>query len=91
VSAGGVHVIVAGITGVNHQAVNKLHGLGTLAPQLTRHDHLTSEEKKQFKICQLVPVFNNSAGIRYKRTTKTTREQYGTGHVITILKKIITK
>merc|ERR1712062_497097 len=34
VSAGHVHVLVDGISGVDHQTVNKLHGLGSLSAQL---------------------------------------------------------
>jgi hypothetical protein len=56
-SAGGVHVVVAGITGVNHQAVNKLHGLGTLAPQLSGHNHLAAVVTK---------ILNVSNGISFQ-------------------------
>jgi hypothetical protein len=50
VSAGGVHVVIAGITRVDHQAVHKLHGLGTLAPQLTGHNHLAAELRKLLNV-----------------------------------------
>merc|ERR1719305_1407055 len=42
VSAGHVHVLVDGVSGVDHQTVNKLHGLGSLSPQLAGHDNLAS-------------------------------------------------
>ena len=42
VSAGHVHVLIDGVSGVDHQTVNKLHGLGSLSSQLARHNNLTS-------------------------------------------------
>lgn len=37
-----VHVIVDWVSAVDHQAVYKLHGLGSLTPQLARHHNLTA-------------------------------------------------
>lgn len=37
-----VHVIIDGVSTVDHQTVHKLHGLGPLAPELAGHDHLTA-------------------------------------------------
>jgi len=37
-----VYIIIHWITAVNHQPVDKLHGLSTLTPQLARHNHLTA-------------------------------------------------
>lgn len=37
-----VDVIVDWVSTVDHQAVDELHGLGSLTPQLTRHDDLTA-------------------------------------------------
>lgn len=34
--------ILAGLTGMDHEALDKLHGLGTLATELTRDDNLNS-------------------------------------------------
>ena len=42
VSAGHVHILVDGVSGVDHQTINKLHGLGSLSSQLARHNNLTS-------------------------------------------------
>merc|ERR1712062_960459 len=42
VSAGHVHVLVDGISGVDHQTVNKLHGLGSLSSQLAAHHNLAA-------------------------------------------------
>merc|ERR1719225_1739306 len=42
VPAGHVHVLVDGISGVDHQTVNKLHGLGPLSSQLAAHHHLAA-------------------------------------------------
>ena len=42
VSAGHVHVLVDGISGVDHQTVNKLHGLGSLSPQLSADNNLAA-------------------------------------------------
>lgn len=37
-----VDVIVDWVSTVDHQAVDELHGLGSLTPQLTRHHDLTA-------------------------------------------------
>merc|ERR1712019_279169 len=42
VPAGHVHVLVDGISGVDHQTVNKLHGLGSLSSQLAAHHNLAA-------------------------------------------------
>merc|ERR1719305_2063807 len=42
VSAGHVHVLIDRVSGVDHQTVHKLHGLGPLSPQLAGHDNLAS-------------------------------------------------
>ena len=42
VTASGVDVVVAGVAGVDHEAVDELHGLGTLTAQLARHHHLAT-------------------------------------------------
>ena len=47
VPAGGVDVVIDGISRVDHQPVNKLHRLGPLTSQLTAHNNLIS---RQFKI-----------------------------------------
>ena len=41
--ARGVDVVVDGVSGVDHETVHKLHGLGPLAPQLSAHDHLVAQ------------------------------------------------
>ena len=41
-SASRVDVVVDGVSGVDHETVHKLHGLGPLAPQLSAHDHLVA-------------------------------------------------
>ena len=46
VSAGSVHVVVDWVSGVDHQAVDELHGLGPLSSQLTGHDNLATEVRK---------------------------------------------
>ena len=40
VTASGVDVVVAGVSGVDHETVDELHGLGSLTAQLARHHHL---------------------------------------------------
>lgn len=42
VADSGVHVIVDWVSAVDHQTVHKLHGLGPLTPEFSRHDHLTT-------------------------------------------------
>ena len=42
VTASGVHVVVDGVSGMDHEAVNELHRLGPLSPQLAGHDHLAT-------------------------------------------------
>ena len=42
VTAGGVNVVVAGVAGVDHEAVDELHGLGTLTAQLAGDHHLAT-------------------------------------------------
>merc|ERR1712176_1036761 len=42
VPAGSVHVVVARVSRVDHEAVHELHGLGPLAPKLARHDNLAT-------------------------------------------------
>ena len=42
VPAGHVHVLIDGISGVDHQTVNKLHGLGSLSSQLAAHHDLAA-------------------------------------------------
>merc|ERR1719291_258368 len=42
VSAGHVHILVDGISGVDHQTVNKLHGLSSLSPQLAADNNLAA-------------------------------------------------
>ena len=42
VTAGGVNVVVAGVAGVDHEAVDKLHGLGTLTAQLAGDHNLAT-------------------------------------------------
>lgn len=37
-----VHVVVDWVSAVDHQAVYKLHGLGSLTPQLAGHHNLTA-------------------------------------------------
>ena len=38
----GVDVMPPGVTGVNHETVCELHGLGTLATQLAGHNNLAT-------------------------------------------------
>ena len=42
VSACDIDVVVGWVSGVNHQTVDELHGLGTLTTQFTRHDNLNT-------------------------------------------------
>ena len=42
VSAGHVDVLIDGISGVDHQTVNKLHSLGSLSSQLAAHHDLAA-------------------------------------------------
>lgn len=42
VADSGVHVVVDGVSAVDHQAVDELHGLGPLPPELARDDHLAT-------------------------------------------------
>ena len=42
VSAGHVHILVDWLSGVDHQTVNKLHGLGSLSPQLAADNNLAA-------------------------------------------------
>merc|ERR1712019_174542 len=42
VSAGHVDVLIDGISGVDHQTVNKLHGLGSLSSQFAAHHDLAA-------------------------------------------------
>ena len=42
VTAGLVDVVVYWVSRVDHQAVNELHGLSPLSPQLARHDNLAT-------------------------------------------------
>ena len=37
-----VDVVPRGIASVDHQTIHKLHRLGSLAPQLARHNNLTA-------------------------------------------------
>ena len=39
---GSVDVVCGGMATVNHEAINKLHGLGTLTSQFSRHDYFTA-------------------------------------------------
>jgi len=39
---GALHIVVDWVTRVDHEAVDELHGLGTLTAQLTRHDDLAT-------------------------------------------------
>lgn len=39
---GRVHVVVDGLSGVDHEPVHELHRLGALAAQLPRHHHLAA-------------------------------------------------
>ena len=38
----GVDVIVNGVSTVDHEAIHELHGLGPLAPELSRAPHLAT-------------------------------------------------
>ena len=40
VPARGVDIVIDGVSGVDHQAVDKLHGLGPLTSQLAAHNNL---------------------------------------------------
>jgi hypothetical protein len=42
VADGVVHVVLARLTGVDHEAIDELHGLGTLSTELTGHDNLAT-------------------------------------------------
>ena len=42
VTASGVDVVVAWVTGVDHESVNELHGLGTLTTELAGHYNLAT-------------------------------------------------
>ena len=42
VSNCGVDVVLAWVTGVDHETISELHGLCSLTAQFTGHDHLTA-------------------------------------------------
>ena len=43
VPASGVNVVIDRVSGVDHQTVDKLHGLGPLTSQLAAHNNLIFE------------------------------------------------
>jgi hypothetical protein len=42
VAGGAVNEVASGLTGVDHEAVGELHGLGTSSTELTRHNNLAT-------------------------------------------------
>lgn len=42
VACGSVDVVIARVTGVDHESIHKLHGLSSLTPQLARDHNLAA-------------------------------------------------
>lgn len=59
VTAGRVHVVTGWLTGVDHETINKLHGLGTLSTELAGDDDFAT----------LCAVFNNETDDTVARTS----------------------
>jgi len=76
VSNGCVDIVIDGVSTVNHEAVHKLHGLGSLSSQLARDNHFTAlgsrlhDEPKHTIAGPAGKQFNHKQG-SYKKSKQT--------------------